>query len=86
MAIWAHKKFYKSEKWHELRRFDNDDEYFLLHCCPNIHKKVREALENFTRKLWQEEVVQQLDQTDLYLPDEIYDDTDPDFLNTAQDY
>ena len=79
----AHKQFYKSDKWHELRRFDNDDEYFLHNYCPSVHQKVRLALLEYAQKKWSKEVIQELDQAYFYLPDDIYYETDPEFFGEA---
>ena len=81
-----HKKWYKTKEWYEINQPDANDEYFIHRFCPQIHKKVRESFEQFARNHWENEITLQLDSADLFLPDEIYEDTDPEFFNNAQNY
>ena len=78
-----YKKWYKSDEWHDSLKND-DDEYFLLHFCPVIHKKVRAALQQFAEQNWRKEVVDGLDQADIIMPDEIYHAVDPESSMDAQ--
>lgn len=80
----THKKWYKSEEWIENK--EQDDEFFLHRYCPDVHKKVRAALNDYAIKNWRDEVVRELDQADFYMPDEIYYESDPEFYEDAQSY
>ena len=61
--------------WIESEEFKNnivdDEEYYLRRYIPPIHQKVRKALEQQAPYIWGEEIMSELCNVDIYLPDDI---------------
>lgn len=57
----------------EFKKWDsyNDEEYFLHKFVPNIHKKVRTALEEQAPYIWGEKIMPELYNVDIYLPKDL---------------
>lgn len=64
--IWIQTEEYK--KWPS----DGDEEYFIKKYCPSIHLKVREALKQFALNRWGEEIIDELFNADIYVPEEVW--------------
>ena len=63
---WIQTEEYK--KWPS----DGDEEYFIKKYCPSIHLKVREALKQFALNRWGEEIIDELFNADIYVPEEVW--------------
>jgi hypothetical protein len=66
----ARQEWFASE---EFKKWDsyNDEEYFLHKFVPNIHKKVRTALEEQAPDIWGEMILPVLYNVDIYLPEDL---------------
>jgi hypothetical protein len=68
----ARKEWVESDEF-KIWDSDNDEESFLHKYVPNIHKKVRKALEEQAPSIWGKKIMPELFNVDIYLPDEICD-------------
>lgn len=59
---------------------DNDEEYFLKKYVPNIHAKVRKALEEQAPSIWGEKIIPELSNVDIYCPEELEWETEESFF------
>ena len=57
----------KAEKEWKNRYDDADDEYYIRKYCPDVHKKVRDTLKEYCVRHFDKEVVNELDQADIYI-------------------
>jgi hypothetical protein len=49
------------------RNDDPDEEYYIRKYCPEIHKKVRDTLKEYCTRHFNQEVINELDQADIYI-------------------
>lgn len=56
-----------TERWEQSRHNDGDDEWFIHHYCPKIHKKVRTAVKEYCMVHFDQSVVDELDQADIFI-------------------
>ena len=49
------------------RNDDPDEEYYIHKYCPSVHKKVRDTLMEYCIRHFEQQVVDQLDQADIYI-------------------
>ena len=71
----AQKKWMSSGEWHEHMKSypDADEEYFLKKYCPDILCEVRKTLLEYAPEIWDERIIPNLNQADIYVPDEVWD-------------
>lgn len=62
---------YYSDEFKDKRRHIDDEEYILSHFVPDIHKKVRVAIEEQLPIYYGEKIREELNRVDIYLPSEI---------------
>lgn len=68
----AQKKWRGTDEW-KNRHCDMDEEFFIKKYCPGIWHKVRQTLLVEAVNLWDERIIPNLDQADIYVPDEVLD-------------
>ena len=49
------------------RNDDPDEEYYIRKYCPEIHKKVKDTLKEYCTRHFDQDVVNELDQADIYI-------------------
>lgn len=62
----AEKEWKQTDEW-KNRYDDADDEYYIRKYCPMVHEKVRKTLEEYCKQHFDEDVVNQLDQADMFI-------------------
>lgn len=62
----AEKEWEQTDEW-KSRYDDADDEYYIHKYCPDVHKKVRDALKEYCIGHFGQDVVNELDQADIYI-------------------
>jgi len=62
----AETEWKQTEQW-KKRHCDADDEWFIRTYCPEIHKKVRETLKEYCVGHFDQEIVDELDQADIFI-------------------
>ena len=64
-----------SGEWHEHMKSypDADEEYFLKKYCPDILCKVRKTLLEYAPEIWDERIIPNLNQADIYVPEDVWD-------------
>jgi hypothetical protein len=68
----AQKKWRTTDEW-KNRHCDMDEEYFINKYCPEILLKVRKTLLVKAIDIWDERIIPNLDQADIYVPEEVWD-------------
>lgn len=63
----AETEWKQTDEW-KNRHCDADHEYYIRNYCPEIHKKVRSTLEEYCKRHFDQAVVNELDQADIFIP------------------
>ena len=62
----AEKEWEQTDEW-KNRHSDADDEYYIRKYYPDVHKKVRDTLRKYCTRHFNQDVVNELDQADIYI-------------------
>ena len=62
----AEKEWEQTDEW-KNRHSDADDEYYIRKYCPDVHKKVRDTLREYCTRHFNQDVVNELGQADIYI-------------------
>lgn len=63
----AEAEWKQTEEYKRSRHDDGDDEWFIHHYCPETHKKVRAAVKEYCMAHFDQDVVDELDQADIFI-------------------
>lgn len=67
---------YKEWSCPEVKKQASDldgDDFFMKTYCPQILEKVKRSLKDYATKNWDEQVIAELNQANIDIPDEIYE-------------
>lgn len=62
----AEREWKQTDEW-KKRQDDADDEWYIRNYCPKIHTKVRNTLKEYCIDHFDKDVVNQLDQADIFI-------------------
>lgn len=73
-------KLKESKELYSQQPMTDDDEWWLHKYLPDVHKIVRDELEKRAPEIWDEGIMPQLFNADIYAPDEAWE-----FINKLED-
>ena len=81
----AEKEWEQTDEW-ENRYDDADDEYYIRKYCPDVHKKVRDTLREYCTRHFNQDVVNELGQADIYIARQDDFDMEQYYYDYLKDY
>ena len=67
----ARKAWYTSKEFMEMGDTVTDEDYFMMKYVPDIHSKVRKALEEQAPSIWGDIIIPELFNVDIFITDEL---------------
>ena len=63
----------ESNEYHSMHPHTDDDEWWLYKYLPDIHQHIEETVREWAPKVWDEGILPQLFNVDMYVPEEVWD-------------
>ena len=67
------KRWQETNDWHDFNRCENGDDYFIHKDLPDIYEIIFKTLKKQAPKIWDDRILEYLDQVNIYTAKEIYE-------------